>query len=166
MLNLCQKCTVQYATEHARQMADRQLEDYLHTKECFEIPGNKSDRGFIPRLLNGFSRKHKEETIEQHTNTQNDDATPKRVPFGDVQTAIAMSLSNRTTENDENETFSEVRVAEKTCGVGDAKVETSFFPSEQLYSQNIEEDMEIAKALSLSLTQEDSIHTDSTDRDM
>ena len=133
--------TVQYATAHARQMADLQLEDYLRSKGNVGFISNLSmKKGIVKRVKNHFSKKNKKGSSSQ--NTSMDGAIPEDILFRDIYGLLEGIDTENALMEDKNE-------------------EASKFHNEELISQKVDNDIEIVKALSLSLNNQDSSATDS-----
>lgn len=133
---------IQYATSHTREMANRQLQDYIDREQFlgFATYSTSAERkGFLGRIRRRFPRKNKENDQDREKEKiQNITKGMQRVSNRDMQAAIAMSLNQNMSQN-------------KNSDQGIRKDDQSALGSTS--SQNIEEDMDMAVALSLSMRQ-------------
>ena len=142
--------TIHHATSHARQMAEKQLNDYLGTNIS---DSSTKKNGAIRRIRNFFSKKNNKAN-DQDSNTiqaMREYSMPGAFEIPDrdrgVQTAIAMSLLEQYQQNNESDLL---RDADINNGA-DISV-----------NRNDQDDLQIAKALSLSLMYSNPNHITST----
>jgi len=142
---------IQYATDHARQMAIIQLNDYT-TGDNFGVENSTESSSLFKALNYRFLRKGKKN--QQTSEIDAGLSSPHVFDDRDVQTAIAISLNQDFVGVSENRDFTSNVNNEEFPGASsceNAPRHGRSHPPQESFSQNIEEDIEIARAISLSL---------------
>lgn len=140
--------SIRYASDHTRQMAGMQLNGLILTGDVTSEIHTK--KGILDKIKSLVFKEKKRRNLPREATTENTACIPDR----DVQSAIALSLNMESNEgciiSGPFLNVVQSKVLESSRKEHSPTIVSSS-RQDELFSQNIEEDMEMATALSLSL---------------